>query len=215
MAQIRAPKTKRARVNLRHRCRTAGCRTCSERHRVAPTRGPTMASSVTDLRAGVRGTSTRTALPRRMLHRQHELCLRTHQRAVRTRVGTCDARPGDLLLVLISLSLVGARYLQYSVTKGEQGLNAFLMKEKSQNPSTANFRPEADAGGAKWLPDLPDLKLPSLPALPDLPLSRCTTGRAPTRRPESANDERSRLYAASTPRSRPRTTRRRAGSRSR
>ena len=65
--------------------------------------------------------------------------------------------PGDLLLVLISLSLVGAAgYLQYSVTKGEQGLNAFLMKEKSQNPFySANFKPEERTGWRRpeWLPE--------------------------------------------------------------
>lgn len=122
--------------------------------------------------------------------------------AVPPRVGAATMlEPGDLLLVLISLSLVGAAgYLQYSVTKGEQGLNAFLMKEKSQNPFySANFRPEERTGWRKpeWLPDLPDLKLPSLPALPDLPFVEVyDRPGADPRRPESANDERSRLYTA-------------------
>ena len=116
-------------------------------------------------------------------------------------VATTMLEPGDLLLVFISLSLVGAAgYLQYSVTKGEQGLNAFLMKEKSNNPFySKNFRPEERTGWRRpeWLPDLPDLKLPSLPALPDLPFVEVyDRPGADPRRPESANDERSRLYAA-------------------
>ena len=120
--------------------------------------------------------------------------------APRTRDATM-LEAGDLALVGVSLLLVGAAgYLQYSVTQGEQGLNAFLMKEKSQNPFySKNFKPEARQGWRlpEWWPSdlkLPDIKLPSLPDL-DFVEVYDRPGADPRRRAEPT-DERSRLYAA-------------------
>lgn len=55
--------------------------------------------------------------------------------------------------------LFAAGYLQYSVSAGDKGLNAFLLKEKDQNPFyKPNFKADKPQG-ASWF----TLRLPNLP----------------------------------------------------
>lgn len=58
----------------------------------------------------------------------------------------------DGAFVAAAAALVGAAgFLQYSLSSGEKGINAFLMKEKSQNPFyDKNFKAEAPKP-PKWM----------------------------------------------------------------
>ncbi|KAL1530212.1 hypothetical protein AB1Y20_001127 [Prymnesium parvum] len=65
----------------------------------------------------------------------------------------------DAVPVLLAAALAGAAgYLQYSVSSGEKGLNAFLMKEKKDNPFYSDSfkaqKPSAPAWFAVRLPSL-------------------------------------------------------------
>ena len=73
---------------------------------------------------------------------------------VRSRANACPTMDAmmspvsDTTFVVAAAALVGAAgFLQYSLSSGEQGINAFLMKEKSQNPFYSKdfkpIRPEA------------------------------------------------------------------------
>ena len=66
----------------------------------------------------------------------------------------------DLAIVAAAAGLAaGAGLLQYTVSSGEKGLNAFLMKEKATNPFySKNFRAEKPSP-PKWLSGL---RLPAL-----------------------------------------------------
>ena len=49
---------------------------------------------------------------------------------------------------------------QYSLSSGDKGINAFLMKEKSDNPFyKADFKSDKPSGGPSWLSSV---KLPQL-----------------------------------------------------
>ena len=78
------------------------------------------------------------------------------------RGGTVRAGLGpDGVMVAAALSLAGAAgFLQYQVSSGERGINAFLGKEKQDNPFYArNFKVEKKDAPA-WLSAL---RLPELP----------------------------------------------------
>ena len=63
------------------------------------------------------------------------------------------AIPSDAAFVVAALALAGgAGLLQYSVSAGDKGINAFLMKEKSSNPFyDKNFQSEQRAPLPRWL----------------------------------------------------------------
>ena len=72
----------------------------------------------------------------------------------------------DLEVLIAGGILAAAGWLQWSVSSGEQGINAFLMKEKQDNPFyNGKYKPEGTTaepgrGGPSWLRRL---RLPSLP----------------------------------------------------
>ena len=68
---------------------------------------------------------------------------------------------GDVIFVATALGLAGAAgYLQYSLSAGDKGLNAFLMKEKSENPFyKEDFKSDARPELPKWIANL---RLPEL-----------------------------------------------------
>jgi len=77
---------------------------------------------------------------------------------VRRRSAPPAAFDDTAFVVAAGTILAAAGYLQYSLSAGEQGLNAFLMKEKSQNPFyKASFKADKPQG-ASWF----TLKLPNL-----------------------------------------------------
>eukprot|EP00966_Prymnesium_polylepis_P231464 5355531-Prymnesium_polylepis.2 len=67
--------------------------------------------------------------------------------------------PSDEAVVLTAAVLAGAAgYLQYSVSSGEKGLNAFLMKEKSDNPFySKDFKAEKPSTPSWFTLRLPNL----------------------------------------------------------
>ena len=73
--------------------------------------------------------------------------------------------PSDAAFVVAALTLAGgAGFLQYSVSAGEKGINAFLMKEKSSNPFyDKNFKSESKSEKSEKLPRwLRGMRLPQL-----------------------------------------------------
>ena len=72
----------------------------------------------------------------------------------------------DVEVLIAGGILAAAGWLKWSVSSGEQGINAFLMKEKQDSPFyNGKYKPEGTTaepggGGPSWLSRL---RLPSLP----------------------------------------------------
>mgnify|MGYP003685303139 CR=1 FL=1 len=92
----------------------------------------------------------------------------------------------DAAVVVVAGSLLAAAgYLQYSVSAGKKGLNAFLLKEKEQNPFYKdNFKADTPKG-ASWF----NIRLPNLPYVEVYGQSE------PTERLMRRRSSRSQLYA--------------------
>jgi hypothetical protein len=94
-------------------------------------------------------------------------CRNTFQRRSASPVAISDAA----VVGAAGAILCAAGYLQYSVSAGEKGLTAFLLKEKDQNPF---YKPSFKADkpqGASWftlrLPDLPFVEVYGQPEPPE------------------------------------------------
>jgi len=100
----------------------------------------------------------------------------------------------DVEVLIAGGILAAAGWLQWSVSSGEQGINAFLMKEKQDNPFyNGKYKPEGTTaepggGGPSWLRRL---RLPSLPYVEVYAGQAGGRGAAPPR----GGSSRSRLYA--------------------
>jgi len=103
----------------------------------------------------------------------------------------------DVEVLIAGGILAAAGWLQWSVSSGEQGINAFLMKEKQDNPFyNGKYKPEGTTaepggGGPSWLRRL------RLPSLPYVEVYGEAAGQAGGRgaAPPRGGSSRSRLYA--------------------
>ena len=89
------------------------------------------------------------------------------------------ANEGDgLVLAAAALAAGLAGYLQYSVSAGDKGINAFLMKEKGANPFYSKDYKSDDrpSGGPRWLQKLklPEVHGPCITVVPRVVTSRAT-----------------------------------------
>ena len=103
----------------------------------------------------------------------------------------------DVEVLIAGGILAAAGWLQWSVSSGEQGINAFLMKEKQDNPFyNGKYKPEGTTaepggGGPSWLRRL---RLPSLPYVEVYGEAAGQAGRRGAAPPRGGSS-RSRLYA--------------------
>ena len=86
----------------------------------------------------------------------------------------------DAAPVLAAALLAGAAgYLQYSVSSGEKGLNAFLMKEKKDNPFyQANFKTEKPTTPSWFTLRLPALDFVEVYGQADAPSASSTRSQS-------------------------------------
>lgn len=84
-----------------------------------------------------------------------------HEHAKIHHRNTTPQASDDGVVVAFAALLVGAAgALQYSVSSGDKGINAFLMKEKRDNPFyQSGFQSERPSGGPNWLKSF---RLPAL-----------------------------------------------------
>ena len=97
----------------------------------------------------------------RLHHAVAALPLLLHPRPPQPRAAAPTALISDGAIVFAAACLAAAAgYLQYSVSAGDKGINAFLMKEKSENPFyQKDFVPQDLPKPPKWLQNV---RLPQL-----------------------------------------------------
>lgn len=94
----------------------------------------------------------------------HALIISHHpvKAAARRRVPSPVAIDDGVVVLAAAALMAAAGALQYSVSAGDKGINAFLMKEKSSNPYySKDYKSDKPTGGPKWLQAL---KLPEVRA---------------------------------------------------